>query len=490
MDQSYRMEIKDVASPTSQSPEARYQKLRKDVDQGMVSLDTWVGLVEACLELGKVGEAARYLPLVRDTRRRREFRRQLEQQGVVVAGTPYDTPGDEAADPRLGPAPSHKEPLPVTRSEGPRPGGTGARRAFEVEMRRVARRVRIQRGVERESVWEECRDAVEYLLLDAMPVRVLGLTLLFPAAVAIGFLLPDFVGEGPTWLLQFAPVLVAIGLFLGYAQKILLQSARGEEDPPELFDELGTMVRAGWHGFVRVGGLGALFLGPVVLAFTLGLPAAFLVVLAAAGLLYLPMALLGVVVKDSFEAVAPRLVGRGIAVDFQGYLKLALVCGIALSLPVIGLWFVQSSSLPNLAAVVGPLTLAPGLGLARLLGRYFYARAQSMRRALELNRSFPTRVEQERVSSKRAGLDRHDEKRAAVHDAQAAAVRHVEANAPAVAGPRKPVVAGPESPILKHRSEPPRRPLYGRPGQQRATAVPEGLGPKLRNHAHRPLRRK
>ena len=507
-----KLQIQDYASETGQSPEARYQKLRRDIDQGLDSQATWEEFVEICLTLGHVGEVVRALPHVDDLRLRSHYESQLEIQGIVMAGkseaTREPTPrrvdpdrvnGTHAASPSRTRAPS---PAPLG-AQHVRAGGSGARRRFQSEMKQVARRVRVSRGVERESVWDECKDAIEYLLLDAMPLRILGLTLLFPAAVALGFLLPVFVGEQLTSLLQYTPVLIALGLFLAYAQKILLHSAGGEEDPPDLFDDAFTMLAAGTQGFVRIGALCVLFIGPSILAFSLGLPIGLQAVLIVAGLVYLPMAILGVTVLNSWEAIAPRTVGRGIAVDLPGYLKLSLIFGLAVSLPATGIFLTLNSTLAHSAAVVGPLLLAPGLGIARLLGRYFYAREQSMRRALGLYRSLggqsaPVAGE----SSRRAGLRRHDEKRQARggHDGQQASQqtqhRVVEANAPSQnrAPQRGPVVAGPRSPILQHQHQRvASRQVQARPAQEAQPATrPESTlrHGKLGNHSHRPLRKK
>jgi len=185
-----------------------------------------------------------------------------------------------------------------------------------------------------------------------------------------------------------------------------------------------------------------------VLAFELGLPIGLQVVLAIAGLSYLPMAILGVTILNSWDAIAPRVVGRGIGVDLRGYLRLALVFALAVSLPGIGIALMLGSTVALSAAIVGPLLLAPGLATARLLGRYFYAREQSMRRALGLYRSLGSRLQQEsKESSRRASLRRHDRKRGHTSgvDSRRSGERIVEANAPiqrqrgsAVAGPRSP----------------------------------------------------
>jgi len=355
---------------------------------------------------------------------------------------------------------------------------------------------------------------MEYLLLDSMPLRILGLTILFPSAVALGFLLPVFVGDALTSVLQYTPVLVALGLFFGYAQKILLHSAGGEEDPPDLFDDLVTMVAAAARGFVRIGALCVLFIGPSVLAFELGLPIGLQVVLAIAGLSYLPMAILGVTILNSWDAIAPRVVGRGIGVDLRGYLKLALVFALAVSLPGIGIALTLDSTVALSAAVVGPLLLAPGLAIARLLGRYFYAREQSMRRALGLYRSLGSRLEQEsKESSRRASLRRHDRKRgrSSEVDSRRRGERIVEANAP-IQKQRGPAVAGPRSPILQHQPTAPTRGRQETPARKQAPSRKQAPAPRqqapaqrqapvqrpqgavrhsqLGNHSHRPLRKK
>ncbi len=502
-----KLQLQDYASPTDICPEGRIQQLRRDIEQGLDSQATWVEFVEVCLSLGRVGEAARALPHIDNLRQRRQFESLLEQQGIVVAGSSMAQSTEAASNTATGGSPVQERALTVSRAPAPAPlgaqrvqaGGSGARRRFQSEMKQVARRVRVSRGVERESVWDECKDAIEYLLLDAMPLRILGLTLLFPTAVALGFLLPVFVGDTLTAVLQYTPVLIAMGLFLAYAQKILLHSAGGEEDPPDLLDDLLTMVRAGSQGFVRVGALCLLFIGPSVLAFSLGLPIGLQIVLAVAGVIYLPMAILGVTILNSWEAITPRIVGRGIAVDLRGYLKLSLIFGAGISLPTIGIFLTLSSTVANSAAVVGPLLLAPGLAIARLLGRYFYAREQSMRRALGLYRSLGSRLEQKPgESSRRAGLRRHDEKRNSSHGVFARfrkeknEPRIVEANAPGQSPrqPKGPAVAGPRSPILQHTQQAP-TPARARPSQRQAS--PSQHTPKhshLGNHSHRPLRKK
>lgn len=230
----------------------------------------------------------------------------------------------------------------------------------------------------RETVREEALDALQYLMLGSVPMKIVWFTVSFPAAIAVGqILLPAHPGR--LALLGVLPSLIVACVVMHYARVILLTSADGAEEPPQMYtDVLVGSVKASFVSLILI----LACVGPGVLAISLGKPLVYAIPLLAFGLLYLPMALLGVTVRRSLEAALPHCVFRGMAAHSIDYIKIWGFAMLSAVVPLVALALIGNVPVHMQLAVGGPLSIVPGLFLARLLGRFFYSRRMTLAHAL------------------------------------------------------------------------------------------------------------
>jgi hypothetical protein len=180
---------------------------------------------------------------------------------------------------------------------------------------------------------------------------------------------------------SFIIALFASGYLCAYLQKIVQSSALGDENMPTWPDvsEFGQEVV---QPALQYLGSFVLCLGPGVLCLTLAPPAfkPYGYLLLALGSVYLPMALLAVVMYDSLAAVNPRLVIPSILRAPSAY---AGVCaGLAL---VVGVEFLVDAlsdllRIPILSSIVLQLVgLYFQVVAMRILGLFYYTQQERLR---------------------------------------------------------------------------------------------------------------
>ena len=291
--------------------------------------------------------------------------------------------------------------------------------AMDKLARRSSHQQAVSEGSDLESIGAEVQDACEYLIIGAMPLRILGLILLFPVGIGFAFLLPKDENLLWTYCVQLLPVLIGVGLFFHYCTTIILHSSLGEVDAPSVFTGANSTIKGSLRSMFGAIGLMSLCMGPAVLAALVGQPQLLIVSLGAAGLFYLPMAFLALAINGSFESILPHVVLRGMRASGRNYIKLFLVFSMCLSLGILAALLLAHAPLYIQAAVVGPMLICPGIGFARLLGRFYYAHRLSLKPAIFLRNRVPAgsmsmRIEARegklRLSPRRKGLKAYDKR--------------------------------------------------------------------------------
>jgi hypothetical protein len=159
------------------------------------------------------------------------------------------------------------------------------------------------------------------------PFKGNGLIILLCGTVFFGFL--DLITSGRAAMLMLASILVVrvitYGYLFAYMQKIICASAQGEDDPPG-FPEVTDMLSDVIQPFFLLAMTVAVSFGPAIIAFYNGgaIAGDFLLVI---GMLYFPMALLGVAMADSLSALNPVIVTSAILKVPKPYIVATLVFG-------------------------------------------------------------------------------------------------------------------------------------------------------------------
>ncbi|HMQ23988.1 MAG TPA: hypothetical protein PKE00_15970, partial [Planctomycetota bacterium] len=107
MNPEQHLNVQQVGSPQEQSPELRYAQLHRDLERGLESERAYADLARVCIELGKIGEAAKTLRHVQSPELTLEITRLLATQGVIAHGIGLANPAGlgsahqrAASDPR------------------------------------------------------------------------------------------------------------------------------------------------------------------------------------------------------------------------------------------------------------------------------------------------------------------------------------------------------------------------------------------------------
>lgn len=385
--------VQEVGRVTETSPEVRYAQLHRDLERGMDSERLWAELFEVCLKLGKVGEAAQTLHGIHTPGLGFKLTRMLEEHGVILHGLGPDVDPEDpsaaippkpklaATAPALGAPDRPPRAVPL---KGAAVGPTAPRPRPVLPAPSAPAVPEAEEEDEQESLGEECYDALRFLLKDHMPLSVAVLALLFPVAATAGWLVPSGLGAWPTLVLRLIPILVVAGFFLHCANRLIRDAAQGNEDPPPVGVLTKGAVSGGPRALASFATLVLICLGPAGAAYLIGLPWQHWGPLALIGIGYLPLAILGISLRGSWEGALPGPVLRAIIVDFWGFFGLTGLVALTLSLPVLG-WLASGSDALLQLAVGGPLLVASGVALARLLGRYYYAHAARLSRAYGLS---------------------------------------------------------------------------------------------------------
>ncbi len=331
------MNIDPIAAPQSQSPELRYASLHRSVENGLATERTWAELLDVCLVLGRNEEALRAFDYLRDPSLKRRKAHRLQAAGIRCEAL------REPPKPRPRASQVHR---PQPRAQG----GAAPLRAEAAEI---------------------FGDSLRYLFLDHLPVTLIVATVTFPLLIGLGGFLSSTAGPSAYFALSFlalVPALSALGMVGALVRRVLLESARGLDDPPAIptFPELcREALRFGGHVAV----LGVALLGPGILGFFIQ-PLGLVLPLAATalGLTALPMALLLRELSGNWQSLHPQHVARAIR---RGGLRYFKLCGFSALLlaPAAGALALTIGSEPYMAiSVVGPLLVTPLFVIARMFG--------------------------------------------------------------------------------------------------------------------------
>ncbi len=422
----FQLKLEQVGAPNAVSPEVRYGQLHRDLEKGLDCERSWTELCEVCLRLGKIGEAAKTLRHIYTPCEAMRLMRLLEHHGVIVHGSvdadregsvqPRPSNDRQKVAPRLPkpraelPAPRMRPPASSVQQARPTLPPTHAQRSVPVaqdmpvqepgqqpcrrragsghsaprDARSYVDTVQVRQPDGGESFIEEVQDSFRFLFRDHMPVTAMGLTVLFTIAALVGFLLPSGLGPYVTFVIPLLPTLAVAGLFLHCAHRVLVDASNGHEDPPSLEEMLEDAVAGSTRALAIVTGIAVLCFASVVVGVLLEVSGKELIGLALLGVTYAPVVLLGLALGKSWEAILPGSVIRVVAADVGGWVKLIALFGMLLVLPVVGVLVTADGALYLQAAMAGPLIVLPGLVLARLMGRFYYARSKALAPAMGL----------------------------------------------------------------------------------------------------------
>ncbi|MCA8965784.1 MAG: hypothetical protein KDC48_12950, partial [Planctomycetes bacterium] len=172
---------------------------------------------------------------------------------------------------------------------------------------------------------EHLSDALQYLLLQRMPLLALVTTLSFPLLVGLG----GFLTAGGSFLLLAGiaalPGLLVLSLVGAMGRRILRSSFEGSNDVPAIGD-LGRLFDDAQRFVVDAAVVLGSFIAPPVLALLLGAPLSTSLPGLVVGGLFAPMAWALRNLRGDFQSLSPVLLMRAVARQPVQYLALAMVC--------------------------------------------------------------------------------------------------------------------------------------------------------------------
>jgi hypothetical protein len=332
------VELGNIATPQEETtPELRYASLHRAVERGMASQDVFRELAEICLQLGHQDEAVRVHEGMEPGPLRDHVASRLRRHGLLAHAP-------SAADaPRSATARGHEATASAAR--------------------------------------EHALDAVQYMAQGIMPAAALSTMLAFPILVTAGGMLTG----GSPWLfaaLAAPPSLCVLGLVGAIARKVYLRSADGESDPPEWPSAADTLQEGKRFLLDHLAVYGA-YVAPAVIALLLGVPAMSMLPALLLGMFLAPMALMLRQHRGDVSALSPVTIVRGIS-SSRGYMRIAGLYWLAF-LPAVIAFFASLGNAPWIQlAIVGPLSVLPAFGTARVLGTFVDAHRERLGVLLDL----------------------------------------------------------------------------------------------------------
>ena len=326
------MELGNIATPQEEAtPELRYASLHRAVERGMASQDVYRELAEICLQLGHQDEAVRVHDGMEPGPLRDHVASRLKRHGLLAH------------------APSAAESPRSATARGPEAAASDAR--------------------------EHALDAVQYMAQGIMPAASLSTMLAFPILVSAGGMLTG----GSPWLfaaLAAPPSLCVLGLVGAIARKVYLRSADGESDPPEWPSAAETLQEGKRFLLDHLAVYGA-FVAPAMVALMLGVPSMSMLPALLLGMFLAPMALILRQHRGDMSALSPVTIVRGIS-SSRGYLRIAGLYWLAF-LPAAIAFLASLGNAPWIQlAIVGPLSVLPAFGTARVLGTFVDAHRERL----------------------------------------------------------------------------------------------------------------
>ncbi|MEZ5966245.1 MAG: hypothetical protein R3F56_20585 [Planctomycetota bacterium] len=285
-------------------------------------------MTEVCLRLGHRDEALLSYERIRDPRLRREAEHLLQRRGLLQA----DDETEAAPEPR--------------------------------------------------SVRDDIVDATRVLFEDHMPLTTIVTTMTFPIVVGLGGFLTSTTSSSFLFpAIAALPALCVAAVVGGMSRRILIDAARGLQDPPRI-PQVRELSRQSGRFLLDALVLTLVFLGPAIaLACVQGLSVSTLVA-AALGAFLLPAAMAIRQLTDDWRALSPNYLFPAVTALRGDYAATAGVCTLVALPAALSAILTAGSQLYLQASVVGPLAVAPLFFASRLLGLMVYGNRETLRELL------------------------------------------------------------------------------------------------------------
>jgi hypothetical protein len=315
----------ETRNPAEETPQQRYARLHRAIENGTPTDGLWRELAEASFAIGHVDEANRCVAAIANDDVRRLVARRLASPGLA----PFTTAGNPPA------------------AAGPADGAPTLR--------------------------DHVVDAFQYLFHQHMPLLVLVAVLSFPVIVGVGGFLTA--GSSPLLLAGIAatPGLCILTVVGGMGREILRASAEGIGDVPPA-PAFHDLLRAAAAFFVDATVVLTALVGAPVAAIYLGAPLALSLPWLAVGALVAPMAWSLRQFRADFACLEPTTLLRAIWRTRDGYLGLAgATAGLFLPAALVA-WKAFGMPLWAQIAAIGPFCVLPLFVASRLIGTWLDAR--------------------------------------------------------------------------------------------------------------------
>jgi hypothetical protein len=322
------LHLEKLATPvSSDTPHRRYAALHRAMESGMASNATWRELAEVCLQLGHHDEALTAYGKLADPGLRREVERLLQRRRLLPPGPSSEQDNEEA--------------LPRT-------------------------------------LKDDIADSARILFEDHMPLTTVVTTLTFPVVVGLGGFLTSATNSFLFPAIAALPALCVAGVVGGLSRRIMIDAARGLQDPPRI-PQLHELRHQSMRFLLDALVLTLVLLGPaILLAFFNGtLISTF--VAAALGAFLLPGALAIRQLTNDWRALSPNYLFAAITRMRGDYMATASICGLVALPAALATIFTAGSHVYLQASVVGPLAVAPLFFASRLLGLLVHANRHALK---------------------------------------------------------------------------------------------------------------
>ena len=312
--------ISNHHSHPAAAPEHRYASLHRAIEKGLATDETWSELTKVCVEMERQGEALNAYHNVRGNSERFHLQNLLLHHHIL------------------------REPD----------------RALQ----------RWAEGEDQAGLREDLEEAASFLASDHMAVTLVVTTATFPLVVGLSGYLTSGSPSELVRLVAVIPALLVLIAIGSLARRVLLDSARGFDDVPDL-PAPGQVVPEASRFAIETLPTVAMLLGPAAALDLLGFSAPVVAGSLVLGALLLPMAWALRTVRADWAAlgwILPAAVRR----SSSDYMARA-ACLACLFAPAFGLLALAGNTAMYLQlALVGPLLVAPMLFASRLMGRFLY----------------------------------------------------------------------------------------------------------------------
>lgn len=340
------MQIESHATPPSSSPQLRYAALHRSIERGMASDEVWRELAEVCLQLGHRDESLSSVKQIENATLRSAMESRLARLGARTETKAVET--KTAVD------------RPI---EAPTASDVGSSDHAEDE-------------VGPGNTKEHLGDAMQYLLLQHMPLLALVTTLSFPLLVGVG----GFLTAGRSFLLLAGiaalPGLLVLSLVGAMGRRILRNSFEGSNDVPAVGD-LGRLFDDAQRFLADAGLVLGTFIAPPVIALLLGAPLSTTLPGLVVGGLFAPMAWALRNLRGDYASLSPVLLMRAASRFPLQYFELAVCSWMLFAPAALTTWVVLDRPIWVQIAMVGPLAVLPFFIASRLLGTWFETRRKA-----------------------------------------------------------------------------------------------------------------